>query len=91
MIDQKLTIELLKSMVPKWCYEGALVWIDCVDDGLKVGMILDLFFIDPDCVSEAEYRHLLEFDEWMIITCYCSEGITDYGLEELTKYHNEEN
>ena len=89
MINQqeKVTIDLLKSMVPKWCHEGSLVFVENDTNHDEVGVIVDLFFVDPECISNSEYLELIEFDEWMVITVYSTSGILDYGLDELKNYY----
>ena len=83
--SKRLTTDELVALIPEWCFEGNLVYIDADEDVLTpdtIGLILDYYVIDVDHLNQEEYDELVYHEEWLLLDISTDVGV----LETINSY-----
>ena len=65
-------------MIPAWCFQGNLVYVDeneDPDEEDKIGLILDYYVIDVDQLEQDDYDDLVYYEEWLLLDISTDRGI----------------
>ena len=83
--SNRITTEELIAMIPAWCKEGNLVYVDENEDTEekeKIGIILDYYVVDVDQLEKDDYDDLVHYEEWLLLDISTDAGI----LEAINSY-----
>ena len=84
--DKRMTTDELITLIPEWCYEGNLVYIDENEDVLsddRIGLILDYYVVDIDQLEKEDYDEIVYHEEWLLLDIS-----TDSGVHEAVNSYN---
>ena len=83
--NKRLTTDELIALIPVWCHEGNLVYVDeneDVKEQEKIGIILDYYVVDVDQLEKDDYDDLVYHEEWLLLDVSTDSGI----LEAIHSY-----
>ena len=83
--NKRLTTDELIALIPVWCHEGNLVYVDeneDVKEKEKIGIILDYYVVDVDQLEKDDYDELVYHEEWLLLDISTDSGI----LEAIHSY-----
>ena len=83
--NKRLTTDELIAMIPAWCHEGNLVYVDeneDVQEKEKIGIILDYYVVDVDQLEKDDYDELVYHEEWLLLDISTESGI----IEAINSY-----
>ena len=73
-------------MIPEWCHQGNLVYVDECEDELsedRIGLILDYYVVDVDQLEKDDYDDLIYHEEWLLLDIS-----TDLGVLQAVHSYN---
>lgn len=84
--SKRLTTDELVALIPEWCHEGNLVYVDYYEDVFEentIGLILDYYVIDVDHLNQEEYDELVYHEEWLLLDISTDSGV----IEAINSYN----
>lgn len=76
--NKRLTTEELIALIPDWCFQGSLVYVDeseDIEEKETIGLILDYYVVDVDHLEQEDYDDIVYYEEWLLLDISTDAGV----------------